>query len=172
MSLNQSLIAELRQESAATSKMLSRVPCDKNTWRPHEKSMALGNLSAHVSELSNWITDIVKSDELDFAKREYKPFIASSAEELVNHHNKCVSQALEALEGASDAELDKPWTLRNGDHVIFTMPKKVAMRSFAFNHMYHHRGQLSVYLRLLDVPVPGMYGPSKDDSLAQQQAAH
>ena len=165
-------MAELRQEAAATGKMLSRVPCDLNTWKPHEKSMALGNLAAHVSELSGWVTIIVTTDELDFAKREYKPFIAPTAEELVSHHDKHVSEALAALEGASDADLDKPWTLRSGDHVIFTMPKKVAMRTFALNHMVHHRGQLSVYLRLLDVPVPGMYGPSKDDALAQKQAAH
>ncbi len=163
MSLNKSLIAELQNEAANTRKMLERVPVDKNDWKPHKKSMELGRLARHVADLPSWITVTLTTDELDFAKFEYKPHMAATNEELVSILDTMVQKATETLENASEEEFNKMWTLRNGDHVILTLPKKAVLRSFALSHMYHHRGQLSVYLRLLDVPVPGMYGPSADD---------
>jgi len=163
MSKKIAFIAELQNEAASSRKMLERVPTDKNDWAPHEKSMKLGRLSTHVAELPGWVAMAVNADELDFLKMDYKPLTNPTQEELLALHDENVRKATEALENASDEVFEQMWTLRRGDHIIFTMPKKVVLRSMAFNHMVHHRGQLSVYLRLLDVPVPGMYGPSADD---------
>lgn len=170
MSLNQTFIAELQHEAASTRKMLANIPHDKNSWAPHEKSMKLGALAAHVAELAGWITMTMNTDELDFAKFDYKPYIAESTEDLVKFHDEKVAEAAATLERCNDADFMKPWTLRRGDHIMFTMPKVAVLRSFAMSHLYHHRGQLSVYLRMLDVPIPGMYGPSADD-IAVQKAA-
>lgn len=163
MTLNEALIAEIKVEAATTRKLLQRVPTEKNDWKPHEKSMSLGRLSAHVAELPNWITATLTTDELDLMKREYKPFIAPSADELVAFFDQKVEEAIATIQNTPAEEFGKTWTFRRGDHVIFTMPKPAVVRSFALSHMYHHRGQLSVYLRLLDVPIPGMYGPSADE---------
>ena len=134
--------------------------------------MKLGNLANHVADLPSWISMIMTTDELDLATMNYKPVIPTSTEELTGKLDSNVSKAMAELENAGDEEFEKNWTLRRGDHVMFTMPKKVVLRSFSYSHMIHHRGQLSVYLRLLDVPVPGMYGPSADEmaAMAQQTA--
>lgn len=163
MTMTDALIAELKAEAATTRKLLALVPVDRNDWKPHEKSMKLGNLAAHVAELAGWVTMILTTDELDFAQKPYKPFIAEKEGELVAQFDKTIEGAIAALQSTSAEEFGKNWTLRSGDHMIFTMPKAVVLRSFAFSHMYHHRGQLSVYLRLLDIPIPGMYGPSADE---------
>ncbi len=163
MSYKHGLIAELQMEAISTRKMLERVPTDKNDWKPHEKSMNLGRLSTHVAELPGWIAMTMGTDELDLSKMEYKPVMAKSTEELVAKLDDNVNKAVAALENSNDEDFEKIWTLRNGDHVIFTLPKKVVLRSMAYSHYYHHRGQLSVYLRLLEIPVPGMYGPSFDE---------
>ncbi len=163
MAMNSALIAELKMEAASSRKMLERVPTDKNDWKPHEKSMKLGRLSTHVAELPGWVAFTLNADELDFMKMDYKPLTNPTPEELLALHDLNVNKAIEALEAATDEEFEKIWTLRNGDHIIMALPKKVVIRTMAFNHLVHHRGQLSVYLRLLDVPVPGMYGPSHDD---------
>lgn len=163
MSMNSAFIAELKMEAASTRKMLERVPADKNDWTPHEKSMKLGRLSTHVAELPGWTAMTMNADELDFAKMDYKPVTNATREELLAIHDKNVAVAILALENAKDEDFDKMWTLRRGEQVLLSMPKKVVLRSMAFSHLYHHRGQLSLYLRLLDVPVPGMYGPSADD---------
>jgi uncharacterized damage-inducible protein DinB len=161
--LNQPILSELQHEAAQTKKMLEKVPYDQFDWNPHQKSMNLGRLAAHVAELPGWITMIVTTDELDFSKFDYKPYKAKSTEDLAQFFNQNVQQALEALQGASDETLLAPWTLRNGEHIIFTLPRIAAIRSMAMNHLIHHRGQLSVFLRLLDIPIPGMYGPSADE---------
>ncbi len=171
MPQNQALIAELKMEAANTRKMLLCVPSEKNDWKPHEHSMLMGRLASHVADLPGWITMTMNTAELDLATMDYKPYIAPSSEELAAYFDGKVNEAIEALEKSTDADFDSMWTLRRGDHVMFTMPKKVVLRSMAYSHMYHHRGQLSVYLRLLDIPVPGMYGPSHDDNLAMKAAA-
>ena len=168
MSYNKDLIAELKMEAASTRKILAKVPSEKNDWLPHEKSMPLGRLASHVADLPSWITMTMTTSELDIATFPYKPFIASSGDELVAYFDGKVNEAAEALAKCQDSDFDEMWTLRRGDHVMFTMPKKVVLRSMAYSHMYHHRGQLSVYLRLLDVPIPGMYGPSADDTIAMK----
>ncbi len=163
MSMNQGLIAELKMEAASTKKILERVPTDKNDWKPHAKSMKMGSLANHVAELPGWIAMTLTTDELDLGTMDYKPTIPTSTEELLAKLDENVNKAVAAMENASDEDFGKMWTLRNGAHIMFTLPKIAVIRSMAFSHHYHHRGQLSVYLRLLDIPIPGMYGPSYDD---------
>jgi uncharacterized damage-inducible protein DinB len=162
MSISDSLLPEFDMEMANTRRALERVPMDKADWKPHPKSMALGRLAIHLAELPGWAHVTVNTDELNFADG-YNPAKAETTEELLALFDKNVAQAREALAGASDETWHKPWTLRNGDHKIFTMPKIAVHRGFTMNHVIHHRGQLTVYLRLNDVPVPSIYGPSADE---------
>lgn len=150
-------------ESVNTRKMLERVPIDKSHWKPHAKSMALGRLATHVAEIPEWVVRIMAHDVLDFAKSHFKSHVATSAQELVGILDKAVSEAIAILEKSTDEDFNKMWTMRNGDQIYFTLPKKVVLRTFALSHNYHHRAQLGVYLRMLDIPVPGMYGPTADE---------
>lgn len=163
MALKDSFIAELKHESLLTQKILERVPLDKKDWKPHEKSMSLGRLATHVAEIPHWVSDIIKVDDYDFLVHPYTPHIAASQEELVGIMHDKMKPAIADLETMNDDAFNKKWIVRRGEQVFFELPKKIAMRSWAYSHLYHHRGQLSVYLRLLDVPVPGMYGPSADE---------
>ena len=166
MAIKDAFIAELKYESSLTKKMLERVPLDKKDWKPHAKSMTLGRLATHIAETPHWISDIIHIDDFDFTKDfNFKPRIASSPEELMQIFQTTLDQAIHDLSGMADEDFAKNWTVRRGEQVMFNTPKKVSFRSWAFNHMIHHRGQLSVYLRLLDVPVPGMYGPSADERM-------
>jgi uncharacterized damage-inducible protein DinB len=165
MSFNTALIAELKHESANTRKMLERVPTDKLDWQPHEKSMKLERLASHIAELPIWFERIINSNEFDFATAVLKREPKENSEAIVELFDERLASAIKALESASDENLSDAWTFRRGEQVIFQCPKRVALRSMGFNHIYHHRGQLSVYLRLLDIPVPGMYGPSADEKL-------
>jgi len=158
-----SLIAELENEAQTTRKVLERIPADKFGWKPHEKSMEFGRLATHVAEMHGWTKPTVEQPELDFAKMDYKPFEPKTTAELVEHFEKNLAEALETLKGASDDLWHEPWSLRNGEQIYFTMPKIAVMRSMVLNHIVHHRGQLSVYLRLNDIPVPSLYGPSADE---------
>src|SRR5688572_10879736 len=160
--LNQALIPELKYEASSTKRLLERVPAEKFDWKPHEKSMTLGRLASHVAEIPDWMTVALTTDELDFAKGGYKPTIPTTKEELMEKFEKSYSKALETLQAADDETLKGNWTLKNGDHTIFTLPRVATLRSFVLNHLIHHRGQLTVYLRLLGIPVPGMYGPTAD----------
>ncbi len=164
MGLKDGLIAELKHESGLTKKMLERVPLNMKNWQPHAKSMPLGRLATHVAEITNWIATIINVDDFDFAKNPFSQAVAVSTEELISTWQENLDKALAALEQADDAEFEKIWVVRNGEQVYFQLQKKVAIRSWAFSHLIHHRGQLSVYLRLLDVPVPGMYGPTADEA--------
>ncbi|MBS1916994.1 MAG: DinB family protein, partial [Bacteroidetes bacterium] len=160
MSIKTSFIGELKSESANTKKILEKVPLEKAGWKPHEKSMSIGRLATHIAETSHWIFRILEADEFDFAANAFTPRVAKSTEELMEIFNTNISKSIAALENASDDDLEKNWTLKRGEHIVFSIPKKVAIRGWGFNHTVHHRGQLSVYLRLLDIAVPGMYGPS------------
>jgi len=163
MSLKQALIAELQHESKLIKKMLERVPMDKAGWKPHEKSMTLGKLAVHVAEIPHWISNIINIDEFDF-QQHYKPCTASTTEELLAVCEENTATAIADIEKMSDADFGKIWVVKQGEQVFFNIPKAVAIRGWGLSHLYHHRGQLSVYLRLLDVPVPGMYGPTADES--------
>ena len=164
MAVKDAFIAELNFESSLTRKMLERVPMDKKDWKPHEKSMPLGRLATHIAETIHWVTAIIHIDDFDFQKDyAFKPESAASSEDLIKRFETHLHAALGDLSKMSDADFDAIWTVRNGEQVMYQLPKKVAVRGWAFSHLIHHRGQLSVYLRLLDVPVPGMYGPSADE---------
>ncbi|MEM7103829.1 MAG: DinB family protein [Bacteroidota bacterium] len=154
--------AELQQEAKATKAILESVPADKADWKPHEKSMSLGRLAAHVGEIPGWFKETLLQDELDFATSAYKPFKASTQEELLAHFEKNMEAAREVLSGYPDEKMAEPWTMRHGENIFFTLPKGVVARTWCLNHLYHHRAQLGVYLRLLDVPVPSTYGGSAD----------
>ena len=164
MPFNESLIAELKYESASTKKLLERVPMEKKDWKPHEKSMTLGRLATHVATIPHWISDIFHIDEFDFLVH-FKPFQSASQEELLKIFQEQLDIALADLEKMKDDDFNKTWIVKRGEQVFYTLPKKVAIRGWGFSHLFHHRGQLSVYLRLLDVPVPGMYGPSADETM-------
>ena len=163
MAIKDSFIAELKHEAALTKKMLERVPLDKANWKPHEKSMSLGRLATHVAENIKWISDIIHIDDFDFAARPFKSYSAASTEELLKIFRENLDAAIHDLSSMTDDDFNKKWIVRAGDRIMYDTPKKVAIRGWAFSHQIHHRGQLSVYLRLLDVAVPGMYGPSADE---------
>lgn len=155
--------AELKHEAVKTQKMLERVPMEKATWKPHEKSMTLERLARHVAEMSEWATMTIKTDELDLSKVYTPNPVMNTTEELVSFFKLKNEEAIAALENVNEEEMKKPWTLRNGEQIYFSQAKALVMRDMVMNHIIHHRGQLSVYLRLLDIPVPGPYGPSADE---------
>lgn len=163
MSLSSSFAGELQHESALTEKILKLVPLDNASWKPHEKSMSIGRLATHIAEIPHWITVIATDDEFDFMSRPYNPRVAASAGELMEifHHNN--KEAIGILQNMSNEDFEKTWTVKRGELVMMQLLKKNAIRGWGFSHLYHHRGQLSVYLRLLNIPVPGMYGPSADE---------
>ena len=163
MALKDALIAEYKMEAARTRKILERVPLDKADWKPHEKSMTLGRMATHIAEIPTWTTRILDKDYFDFMESPATPRTAKDREELLSIHDENVAKAIASLEATNDEQLAKEWSLKRGEHVLYQLPKKLILRDFGFNHIYHHRGQLSVYLRHLDVPVPGMYGPSADE---------
>jgi uncharacterized damage-inducible protein DinB len=166
MPVKDAFIAELKHESSLTKKMLEKVPLDQKDWKPHEKSMTIGRLATHIAEITHWISDIRHIDDFDFMKDySFNPVTAASTEELLQIFQTNLDKAVNDLSAMSDEDFAKNWTVRRGEQVMFTTPKKVAVRGWGFSHMIHHRGQLSVYLRLLAVPVPGMYGPSADEKM-------
>lgn len=166
MPIKDAFIGELKYESALTKKMLERVPLDKKEWKPHEKSMTLGRLATHVAETSKWVSDIIHIDDYDFLKHfNFKPVTARSTEELLTIFQTNLDKAIADLSTMKDNDFEKDWTVRRGEQVMSVTRKKIAIRGWGFSHMIHHRGQLSVFLRLLDIPVPGMYGPSADEKM-------
>ncbi len=156
-------LAELDNEAKVTRNCLERVPADKFDWKPHEKSMTFGRLAVHCAEMFGWTKETLKQDVLDFSTAEFKPFEPTSNEELLAFFDEHIAVAKSILGETSDETFMTEWTMRNGEQVYFTMPKVAVMRSFVMNHIIHHRGQLSVYLRLNDIPVPSIYGPSADE---------
>ena len=163
MSICETLAAELQQEAKTTRRLLERVPEASFGWKPHEKSMSLGRLAGHVAELPSLVVAALSGDELDFAAGGFQPFNPSSTAELVEKFDANIKAATEALKNQPDERMGEKWKLRSGDHVLFEMPRALVVRFVGLNHVVHHRGQLSVYLRLLDVPLPSIYGPSADE---------
>ncbi len=156
-------LGELDNEAKVTRQCIERVPADKFDWKPHEKSMTMGRLASHCGEMFGWTKETLKSDVLDFAGMDFTPFEPKSSEELLAFFDDHVAKAKAILSETSDETFMTDWTMRNGDQVYFTMPKVAVMRTFVMNHIIHHRGQLTVYLRLNDIPVPSIYGPSADE---------
>ena len=166
MPINQMMLPEFDHEMANTRKTLERVPDDKFDWKPHEKSMTLGGLATHLAQIPGWTKNTFEADELDLmpAGSELpRTEPAKSSAEILASFDSNVAAARAALENAGDDLWRGDWTLRMGEKKIFTLPRAAVMRGFVMNHMIHHRAQMGVYLRLLDVPVPSIYGPSADE---------
>ena len=165
MGLSKSLLPEFDHEMANTRKTLERVPDAKFAWKPHEKSFSMGGLATHLANLPSWGSLTISSDSFDMAPsgQPLKTPELSSTKDLLEKCDENVAATRSAIAGASDAELFKPWTLLSSGNTILTMPKIAVLRSFVMNHMIHHRAQLGVYLRLNDIPVPSIYGPSADE---------
>lgn len=163
MKILEALIAEIDQEAQSTKKILERVPADKFDWQPHEKSMDLKRLATHVAHLSFWPELVVKTDELDFADNNMENPKIESTKDLIDLWKKGTEASKAALKSMGESDLKKTWTLREGETVYLEAPKYNVIRQMSMNHLYHHRAQLGVYLRLLDIPIPGMYGPSADE---------
>ena len=162
MALSASLLPEFDYEMATARRVIERVPDDKFDYKPHDKSMTMGRLASHIAEMPNWATSSIAQDSLDLATG-YQPFTAGSSAELLAAFDKSVAGARAAIAGASDATFFSNWSLKNGDKTLMTMPKIAVVRTFVLNHVIHHRGQLSVYLRLNNLSVPSIYGPSADE---------
>lgn len=166
MSIARSFLPEFDQEMEATRKVLERVPDDKFEWRPHEKSMTLHDLAIHTANLLSWTEITLKQDAFDMAPpggEEWKPPTVTSTSDLLGMFDQHSASAREAIASTSDQEFMRSWALKKGGEEIFSAPKVGVLRRFVMNHMIHHRGQLTVYLRLNEVPVPQTVGPTADE---------
>jgi uncharacterized damage-inducible protein DinB len=161
MKLIDTFLAQLDAEAARTGRALAVVP-DRPDWKPHERSMPLNRLARLVATMPSWFTLIVEKDDLDLSGANVEANPHQTSAQLVDAHNKAVADARRALMATNDEMLMKPWRLRLGKRIVSEDPKHVVIRD-TFAHLAHHRGQLTVYLRLNDVPVPSIYGPSADD---------
>ncbi|MEP7117414.1 MAG: DinB family protein [Acidobacteriota bacterium] len=164
MPLVDALLPEFDREVASTRRLLERLPDGQLEWRPHPKSMTLGALATHLSELGTWGAATINLPAIDLESMTRPPDYVAPATRaaILAVFEEKMAGARSALVDKSDAELLAPWTLRRGAHEFFTMPKASCWRTFVMNHLIHHRGQLTVYLRQLDVPLPSIYGPSAD----------
>jgi uncharacterized damage-inducible protein DinB len=166
MKISETLLPEFDQEMANTHKVLERVPAAKFSWKPHPKSFEFGALAAHVANMADWASLTLESDSFDYAPPGAPPYETpkfASTQDLVAAFDKSVAKARTALAAADDAKMMAPWTLMAGGKALMTMPRVAVVRTFVMNHIIHHRAQLTVYLRLNDIPVPGLYGPSADE---------
>ena len=161
MSINESFIKEIEQESRSAREMLKRIPAETFDWKPHEKSMSMKRLAGLVADMFGWFQFEIDADELDFAKGYEMPD-PKTTQELVDFFEKRLSDGLTSLRGADDAKFSERWKLRRGDNIFMETSKLDIVRT-TINHMVHHRGQLSVFMRLRDIPVPSIYGPTADE---------
>lgn len=172
MTIGQSMLSEFDQEMQNTRKVLERCPDDHWSWKPHEKSGTVGWLAGHVATMVGWLPMTIRTSELDYAPVDgpaYQPPKIDNRKELLAEFDKNVAASRAALAKVSDTELLQDWKLLAGGKEIFTMPRADCIRNMVLNHHIHHRAQLTVYYRLLGIPVPGLYGPSADE--AQPTAA-
>jgi len=160
MTIAETLFSEFEQEMKTTRRMLERVPTDKGQWKPHEKSFSMGHLAQLVSWMPGWITNTLTSDSLDIGGQPGYSY--EKTETILDVFDRNVREARDAIAAATDADMGRPWSLMMGEKVLMTSPRGATARQH-LNHLVHHRGQLSVYLRLLDVPVPSIYGPTADE---------
>jgi uncharacterized damage-inducible protein DinB len=162
MSISEILLPEFEEEMATTRRLLERVPTDKGKWKPHEKSFSLGHLAQLVAWMPGWIAQSLKETSLDLAKAGGYSY--EKTEDLLKMFDQNVKDARAALKAAKDSDYDVDWSLKFGDRVAFTQPRAKVVRQ-TINHLVHHRGQLTVYLRLIDVPIPSIYGPTADEKM-------
>jgi len=158
----QMLLKELKNEAITTRKMLALVPDDKYDWQPHPKSMTVKQLATHIAELPGWVLITLTTDELDFASNPYNPEDINNTKDMLVYYEKNFAKAKEALLKATDEQLLPNWTLRNGNE-IYSVTSKGEVIRMSYSQTVHHRAQLGVYLRLLNIPIPGSYGPSADE---------
>jgi uncharacterized damage-inducible protein DinB len=166
--ISEALLPEFDHEMANTRKTLERCPAEKFDFKPHPKSFSMGSLATHIANMPGWGTDALDKESFDVAPIGAPPFKedpAKTTKELLERFDKGVAQAREALAKSSDEQLRQPWSLLAGGQTIFTMPRVAVLRAMILSHMIHHRAQLGVYLRLNDIPVPAIYGPSADESI-------
>jgi uncharacterized damage-inducible protein DinB len=165
MTIAESLLPEFDNEMKITRSLLERVPDELASWQPHKKSMSMGGLAAHIPEMLHWVPAMLHQRELNMnppGGPAYSPRKFTTSAELLATFEAAVTTARRDMAGATDAELMVPWSLKSGEHTILTMPRRAVLRTVIMNHIVHHRGQLSVYLRLNDIAVPNIYGPSAD----------
>ena len=162
MSISQVLLPEFDEEMKNTRRLLECIPDGKFDYKPHPKSMTLGQLATHVAQMGTWAATTLSVELLEFGP-DFKPPLANTRAELLQMFDMGFADARQRISTASDADWQKIWTLKFNDKVIMSFPRSVVMRSTVINHMIHHRAQLGVYLRLNDVAIPGMYGPSADE---------
>jgi uncharacterized damage-inducible protein DinB len=166
MSIADALLPEFDREMGVTRRLLDRLPDAQFDWKPHEKSMTLGRLAEHLAELPAWASVAVTQSSVDMSAGRPPGYVPpQSRRAVLEMFDKNVKDARAAISGKTDADLMAPWTLKAEGTEVFTMPKAAVLRSFVLNHLVHHRGQMSVYLRLQSVPVPSMYGPSADEPM-------
>ena len=165
MPINTGILAEFDHEMAGTRQILARVPMDKLDWTPHAKSMTMGQLATHLARLSEWTAITLTTDSLELGdpSQHNAGELPRTQAELLALFDKSAAGARAAIAAVSDEELMKPWSLIAGGKTIFTMPRIAVLRSFVMSHLIHHRAQLGLYLRLNDIPVPAIYGPSADE---------
>jgi len=158
------MLGEIEQEAATTRKVLERVPENKLSWQPHKKSMTLGQLALHTASIPGGIAKIAQSDEFDASQASFGSAQPKSLGEIFAAHDESIRAAEDYLEGLTEPKATATWKLKMGTKEVLSVPRAALLRSIMLNHWYHHRGQLSVYLRLLDVPLPSIYGPSADEN--------
>jgi uncharacterized damage-inducible protein DinB len=164
MPIREMLLPEFDQEMANTRKLLERLPEKIPDYKPHEKSMSLSRLAGHVAELPGWAAETINKEVLELDIAKYKPFEPKTRQEVLDSFDKNSRQAREAIASVSDEQLGVTWSLKSTDgQVILSMPRSAVLRSVVMNHLIHHRAQLGVYLRLNEIEIPGMYGPSADE---------
>lgn len=163
MTIAEVLLADYDHEIEGTRKTLKLIPTDKADYKPHEKSMPMGRLAEHVARLAEFGSLVLADTDLDMATHKWPDFQFKDADQLLKHLNESSVTLKSTLSGMSDQALQKPWALKMGEQTIVSLPRYVAFRTMFLNHLVHHRAQLGVYLRLLNIPIPGLYGPSADE---------
>ncbi len=163
MALNEPLIAELEREAIATRKIFESIQDEHWNWKPHEKSYTLGALSTHIADITGWVDMMIHKDELDFANTDYVSPKITNKSELMQTFEENLAKSKVALQKTTDEQFSEKWRMRNGEQIYFELPKDINLRTWVFSHIVHHRAQLGVYLRLLNVAVPTTYGPTADE---------
>ena len=162
MGMIEPLVEEIRHEAASTRGILECLPEDNLGWKPHDKSMSLVHLASHIAESLSWVMPTLDQDEMNMDPENYKPWIAENKAEILAAFDKNLAEAIEYMQKQSDEKLLGTWTMKVAGEVAFSMPRIAVLRFFVISHMIHHRGQLGVFLRLRDIPVPQVYGPTAD----------
>ncbi|WP_127491802.1 DinB family protein [Paenibacillus glycanilyticus] len=161
--MKQLIVGDAEHELTITRRILERLPDEHMAWKPHEKSMTLGGLATHLINLLNWQAAILHSPELDMSTVSGRREALQKREDVLSEYDANAAKVIGLITECDENKLSEEWTLRNGDYIILRQPRAMALRTFGLSHMIHHRAQLGVYLRLLDIPVPGLYGPSADE---------